>query len=189
VRQSPRLSGSSDQGNPGSARSLQHSGHHGRVLPRAPGHAASGIGDGRSALRPVTVNKCVRGPRTVGVVLSCPTFTLQNQRKKRADERTRTAHLLQLRVIIHALQGVAQACKSRISKPFSFPRLAACCTVLRSRWCQSGVNWYPADDSQLMILNTPIHPLEDLRFGFAVAGSPDPRRQAPGCDDGATGGE
>jgi hypothetical protein len=98
VRQSPRLSGSSDQGNPGSARSLQHSGHHGRVLPRAPGHAASGIGDGRSALRPVTVNKCVRGPRTVVVVLSCPTFTLQNQRKKRADERTRTADLISLRV-------------------------------------------------------------------------------------------
>jgi hypothetical protein len=29
---------------------------------------------------------------------------------------------------------------------------------LRSRWCQSGVNWYRADGSQLMILNTPIHP-------------------------------
>jgi hypothetical protein len=93
VRQSPRLSGSSDQGNPGSARSLQHSGHHGRVLSHAPGHAASGIGDGRSALRPVTVNKCVRGPRTVVVVLSYLTYTLQNQRKKRADERTRTADL------------------------------------------------------------------------------------------------
>jgi pimeloyl-ACP methyl ester carboxylesterase len=25
-------------------------------------------------------------------------------------------------------------------KPDSFPRLAPCCTVLRSRWCQSGVN-------------------------------------------------
>ena len=47
--------------------------------------------------------------------------------------------LLQLRVIIHTLQGFAQGCKCRISKPYSFLRLAVRCTVLRSRWCQSGV--------------------------------------------------
>jgi hypothetical protein len=44
-----------------------------------------------------------------------------------------------LRVIIQVLQGFARACKSRISRPVSLLRLAACCTVLRPRWCQSGV--------------------------------------------------
>ena len=58
----------------------------------------------------------------------------------RADERTRTADLTSLRVIIHGLQRFARACNSRISKPFSFLRLAGCCTVLRSRWYQSGIN-------------------------------------------------
>jgi hypothetical protein len=44
-----------------------------------------------------------------------------------------------LRVIIQALQGFARGCKSPISKGVSFLPLALCCTVLRSRWCQSGV--------------------------------------------------
>src|SRR5215211_8172884 len=44
-----------------------------------------------------------------------------------------------LRVMHQALRGVAQGCKCRISKPLSFLRLALRCTVLRSRWCQSGV--------------------------------------------------
>jgi hypothetical protein len=60
-------------------------------------------------------------------------------RIKRADERTRTADLPSLRVIIHVLLGVAQPCRYRISKPISFLRFAAGCTVLRSRRCQSGV--------------------------------------------------
>jgi hypothetical protein len=47
--------------------------------------------------------------------------------------------LLQLRVISQALQRFARVCKSRSSKPVSFPRLALYCTVLRSRWCQSAV--------------------------------------------------
>ena len=59
--------------------------------------------------------------------------------KERAYEGTRTPGLLQLLVIIHALQGFAEACKTRISKPLSFLWLAARCTVLRSRWCQSGI--------------------------------------------------
>jgi len=50
--------------------------------------------------------------------------------------------LLQLRVIGHMLQGCAGACKSRISKPVSLLSFALCCTVLRSRWYQSGVKWY-----------------------------------------------
>jgi hypothetical protein len=59
---------------------------------------------------------------------------------KRADERTRTADLLQLRVIIQVLQEFAGVCKSRISKPVSLLSFAGCCTVLRSRWYQSGIN-------------------------------------------------
>ena len=62
------------------------------------------------------------------------------QEKKRADERTRTADLISLRVIIQALQGFAEACKSRISKRLSLLLIAACCTVLRSRWYQSSIN-------------------------------------------------
>jgi hypothetical protein len=42
-------------------------------------------------------------------------------------------------MIHQALQGFARGCKSRIPKPVSFLRPALCCTVLRSRWCQSGV--------------------------------------------------
>ena len=64
---------------------------------------------------------------------------LQNHTFQRADERTRTADLLQLRVIGQALQGLAGGRKSPISKPVFFLRFAPCCTVLRSRWCQSGV--------------------------------------------------
>ena len=59
--------------------------------------------------------------------------------KKRADERTRTADLSSLQVITHALLGFARTCKTRIDKPISFLCLALGCTVLRSRWCQSGV--------------------------------------------------
>jgi hypothetical protein len=45
-----------------------------------------------------------------------------------------------LRVIHQALQGVAQPCNSPISRRFSLLWVAACCTVLRSRWYQSGIN-------------------------------------------------
>jgi hypothetical protein len=44
-----------------------------------------------------------------------------------------------LRVITQALQGCAVDCKCRIPRPDSLLRVAACCTVLRSRWCQSGI--------------------------------------------------
>src|SRR5215204_215613 len=44
-----------------------------------------------------------------------------------------------LRVIGQALQGCAGGCKCRIFRGVSFPCLAACCTVLRSRWYQSGI--------------------------------------------------
>ncbi len=52
--------------------------------------------------------------------------------KKRADERTRSAFLISLRVMIQALQGFAGGCKSRIDKGFSVPCLAHDCRVLRA---------------------------------------------------------
>src|SRR5215208_1612713 len=45
-----------------------------------------------------------------------------------------------LRVITQALQGVARDCKSPISKRLSLLRVAACCTVLRSRWYRNGIS-------------------------------------------------
>ena len=61
-------------------------------------------------------------------------------RKKRADERTRSAFLLQLRVRGQALQGLARVCTHRISKPVY---LTPACRVLHgnafpvvSEWCQ-----------------------------------------------------
>jgi hypothetical protein len=57
-----------------------------------------------------------------------------------ADERTRTADLISLRVCGQALQGCAGGCKCRIFRGVSFLRLAECCTVLRSRWYKSGIN-------------------------------------------------
>ncbi len=67
-------------------------------------------------------------------------LNLYECRCERADERTRTADLLQLRVISQVLQGVARACKCRMFRGVSLPCLAMCCTVLRSRWYQSGIN-------------------------------------------------
>jgi hypothetical protein len=69
------------------------------------------------------------------------TFYLQNSTFWRADERTRTADLTSLRVIGQPLQGYARACKTRIPRRLSLLWFAACCTVLRSRWYQSGINW------------------------------------------------
>ena len=96
--------------------------------------------------------------RGFGIVYCCPTaakpsertsgpiyFLWDLQAKKSADERTRTADLPSLRVINRMLQGFAQACKTRIDRQVSFLCLALCCTVLRSRWCQSGVNLAFAD--------------------------------------------
>ena len=45
-----------------------------------------------------------------------------------------------LRVIGHALRALAGGCRCRIDKPASFLCLAACCTLLRSQWYQSGIN-------------------------------------------------
>jgi hypothetical protein len=45
-----------------------------------------------------------------------------------------------LRVSDRVLRRVSGGCKTRIPKLISFPYLALYCTVLRSRWCQSGVS-------------------------------------------------
>jgi hypothetical protein len=50
------------------------------------------------------------------------------QAEKRADERTRTADLISLRVIIHVLLGFAQDCETRISKPILFSALPCIAT-------------------------------------------------------------
>jgi hypothetical protein len=52
------------------------------------------------------------------------------QEKRRADERTRTADLVSLRVIHQALQGCAGDCKSRILRRLSLLQVAARCTAL-----------------------------------------------------------
>jgi hypothetical protein len=39
--------------------------------------------------------------------------------------------------------GVAGVCKPRVDKPVSLLRFAACCTVLRSQWYQSGIKRLP----------------------------------------------
>src|SRR5215217_7746661 len=98
-------------------------------------------------LQPLVARQCPGGG--FGIVYCCPTaskpsiiplepfiFLGDLQEKQRADERTRTADLISLRVITQALQGLAQECKSRISKRLSVLGVAECCTVLRSRWYQ-----------------------------------------------------
>jgi hypothetical protein len=45
-----------------------------------------------------------------------------------------------LRVIGQALQEFARSCKCRLFRGVSLLRVAVCCTVLRSRWYQSGIN-------------------------------------------------
>jgi hypothetical protein len=59
-------------------------------------------------------------------------------RSRRADSNR--LPLLQLRVCGHALQELAEGCKTRIPRRLSLLQVAASCTVLRSRWYQSGVN-------------------------------------------------
>src|SRR5215208_783230 len=77
--------------------------------------------------------------------LPYPEYSACLSQLRSADERARTADLSSLRVINRALQGFAEASKYRISKPASFLCLTPCCTVLCSRWCQSGVtvDWKP----------------------------------------------
>jgi hypothetical protein len=77
-----------------------------------------------------------------GIILSCQVLALDPpcgddnsayvSRIERADERTRTADLISLRVRGQRLLSVALACNRRISKRFSVPCIAHYCTVLRA---------------------------------------------------------
>ena len=82
----------------------------------------------------VAVNQPASDPRT----RRSSTFFLQI-RKKREPTSGLEPLPCSLRVSGHALRGFARSCKSRISKRVSFLCLAPCCTVLRSRWYQSGI--------------------------------------------------
>ena len=68
-----------------------------------------------------------------------PTFYLQIA-TKRAPTSGLEPLSCSLRVISQALQGCAGGCKTLILRRVYLLRVAECCTVLRSRWCQSGVN-------------------------------------------------
>jgi hypothetical protein len=107
----------------------------------------------RCTLQPLVVRQC-RGDVALGqestadVLLTKPSMSCRRlsvftgfagkKESRRADSNR--LPLLQLRVIGHVLQGFAEACKSRINKRLSLLRVALCCTVLRSRWYQSGIN-------------------------------------------------
>jgi hypothetical protein len=57
-------------------------------------------------------------------------------------------------VIINASQRIAYCCKSPLSREVSFFCLALCCTISRSRWCQSGVN---IERSEVALSSPPLH--------------------------------
>jgi hypothetical protein len=75
---------------------------------------------------------CIPGveARRVGPLTSAMQRRLR--RVCRADERTRTADLISLRVCSQWLLGVAEVCKFRINKRFLFPSIASYCRVLRA---------------------------------------------------------
>jgi hypothetical protein len=108
------------------------------VAPQPPGRGSEFVPP--SGKRKPLERSC-QNPTAMNQKLSpCPTQSVCLRRFKRADERTRTADLISLRVISQVLQGFARACNSRISKPVSLLRFAACCIVLRFRWYQSSIN-------------------------------------------------
>ena len=65
-----------------------------------------------------------------------------NRKKTRADERARTAGLL-ITSDRSCVAGVCWPCKSPISRRLSLSQFAVCCTALRSRWYQNGINTAP----------------------------------------------
>ena len=72
-------------------------------------------------------------PGNIGArAVPCLEFSASLSPLWRADERTRTTHLLQLRVISQALQGFAQGCKSRIDQGCPVPSIAHYCRALRA---------------------------------------------------------
>jgi hypothetical protein len=84
-------------------------------------------------------------------------------RIERADERTRTADLISLRVIHRALQGFARASKSRVSRRLSLLGIAPRCTLLRSRWYRSGVDITFVPDKDFLARPRPINVVQRSR--------------------------
>ena len=74
----------------------------------------------------------VKLPISIARNVARPAYSAYLYRLGRADERTRTANPMSLRVIIQQLHRIAQLCTSLISKRFSLLQLAHRCTVLRS---------------------------------------------------------
>ena len=79
------------------------------------------------------------GPRYTSGHFADSEYSAYLRRDWRADERTEPLSC-SLRVIIHVLKGFAQGKESPLDIG-AF--LALGCTVLRSRWCQSGINRSP----------------------------------------------
>jgi hypothetical protein len=84
-----------------------------------------------NSLSGIKGDSTVSGSHGIGRVFG---LSKPNRESRRADSNR--LPLLQLRVIGQGLQEFARGCKFRIDKPVSLPCLAACCTVLRSRWYQ-----------------------------------------------------
>src|SRR5215216_4716117 len=124
--------------------------------PPKPGHIAQRVNAigfayaNRCTLQPLVARQC-RGrsygiESTVYVLLTKPSTRTSwfsrfygFCRQKREPTSGLEPLACSLRVIGQALQGCAGGCKCRIFRGVSFPCLAACCTVLRSRWYQSGI--------------------------------------------------
>jgi hypothetical protein len=71
-------------------------------------------------------------PGNIGArAVPCLEFSASLSPLGRADERTRAADLLQLRVYGQWLLSVAEVCKPRIDKGFLVPSIAHYCRVLR----------------------------------------------------------
>jgi hypothetical protein len=87
-----------------------------------------------NSLSGIKGDSTVSGIHGIGGLFGLP---MPIRESRRADSNR--FPLLQLRVITQALQGCAGACKSRISRRLSLLPVAACCTVLRSRWYQIGI--------------------------------------------------
>ena len=85
------------------------------------------------------------------------------------------------------MQGVAGGCKTRIFKRFPLPRVAECCTVLRSRWYQNGIRMGDSFSLTMGPMARPRAPvrLHSKRPARAPAGSTQPWQQhdAFGLDD------
>jgi hypothetical protein len=100
-----------------------------------------------------------------------------------ADQREPTSGLepltCSLRVIHQVLQGFAGVCKSRIPKRLSLLWIAACCTVLRSRWCQSGVNIALAASARVSALGMALRPLAGYSYRFRLHSLASPRGIRP----------